>query len=156
MALKRKYGAFGTIGPARGFKWSEVRCTDGTLNTRRYMRRRYRRSGVLLNRLRRAIKRDHPDARVSIVVNSWYRSPSYNASIGGAQFSQHVAGRATDIKVYIVKDGKSRQLTPEAVASYAKRVKAFERGGIGTYSRARGYFTHCDFRPDGPARWHES
>lgn len=154
MALRKKYGAYGKIGPARGFTWSEVRCTDGTLNLRAFMRQRYRRQGKNLNRLRRIIKADHPNAiRIAITVNSWYRSPAYNASIGGAQFSQHVVGRATDIRAFIVKRSGTEQLDPYEVAKYAARVKAFRQGGIGVYDRKHGNFTHVDHRPNGPARW---
>jgi len=34
----------------------------------------------------------------SILVNSWYRPPDVNAEVGGAPNSQHIYGRAVDIR----------------------------------------------------------
>ena len=148
---KPRYGLFGSVGPARGFTWGEVRCTDGSLPLTLTMRRRYRRQARNLNRLRKAAAKQHgvrqPYAHVSISVNSWYRSPSFNESIGGAPFSQHVQGRATDINVRVF----GKVLSPVEVAAIAGRaVPAFSRGGIGVYPG----FCHVDHRPNGPARWH--
>lgn len=164
MALRPKYGPYGTVGPGRGFTWAEVRSTDGVLPTDYTSRIRFARQAVYLNRMRRKIREAHGGAtaveRVSISVNSWYRSPAYNKKIGGATNSQHVAARATDINVSVVfrkVAGKPRRRTkllpPTVVAKYAAQVRAFRNGGIGTYDRAHGYFTHLDHRPNGPARW---
>lgn len=71
------------------------------------------------------------------VINSGYRTPEYNAKIGGAASSQHVKGKATDI----VCKGTS----PLEVAMYAE---AIGMGGIGLYND----FTHVDTR-EGKARW---
>lgn len=76
-----------------------------------------------------------------IKINSGFRCPAYNASIGGASNSQHIQGRAADCVV----DG----MTPEEVAEAAKRIAAFYSGGIGLYKG----FTHLDVRAMGPARW---
>ena len=38
-----------------------------------------------------------------VVINSGYRTPAYNKTIGGAEFSQHLYGRAADIVVEGVK-----------------------------------------------------
>lgn len=147
--MRPKYGMFGTVGPARGFTWDEVRCTDGSLPKSRKMRWRFNRQARLLNKLRERISRENGGKPVRIVVNSWYRSPAYNQSIGGATQSQHVEGRATDIQVFV----GLRQVAPWRVAIIAAGVKAFERGGIGWYNKSHGYFTHVDHRPNGPARW---
>lgn len=32
-----------------------------------------------------------------LIVNSWYRSPKYNALVGGKRTSQHIRGEAVDI-----------------------------------------------------------
>ena len=155
----RKYGAYGKIGPARGFTWDEVRSGDGVLPGARYLRRRFRRQGRLLNKLRREVRKQYGGAskvkRVRIDVNSWYRTGAYNATLpGAARFSQHVAGRATDINVTVIyHSGSTTRLRPYDVASIAERVRGFARGGIGVYDKAHGYFTHLDHRPDGPARW---
>jgi uncharacterized protein YcbK (DUF882 family) len=153
---KPRYGLYGAVGPARGFTWNEVRCTDGTLDLSLTMRRRYRKQARNLNRLRKAVAKKYgllqPYTQVSIIVNSWYRSPNFNASIGGAKFSQHVQGRATDLNIVVTtRSGKRVRLSPGEVAEIAGRsVPAFTLGGIGTYPG----FCHVDHRPNGPARWH--
>ena len=73
----------------------------------------------------------------SVTINSAYRTPAYNASIGGASESQHMEGRAADIVISGV--------TPQAVATYAN---ALGMGGIGIYKT----FTHVDTRAV-RARW---
>jgi len=151
---KPRYGLYGTVGPARGFTWDEVRCTDGSLPLSLAMRRRYRKQARNLNKLRKAVAKQYglttPYTQVSIVVNSWYRSPDFNASIGGAKFSQHVQGRATDLNIFVVHRAKRIRLAPDTIAEIAGRsVPAFSKGGIGVYSG----FTHLDHRPNGPARW---
>lgn len=154
MARRPRYGSFGTVGPARGFTWSEVRCTDGTLPRGVRMRRRFRRQARLLNRLRNRIARKYgiPATNVSIIVNSWYRSPNYNARIGGARYSEHVEGRATDVQIYVrLRNGRRVKLAPSYVGKLAARyVPAFQRGGIGVYTRSG--FTHLDHRGY-TARW---
>lgn len=150
--MKRKpYGSYGTIGPAPGFTWAEVRCTDGSLPLSPIMRRRYALQGRYLNQLRSVIAKAYkvPSGRVSITVNSWYRSPSYNQRIGGARWSQHVEGKATDIVVRVRRrQGDTVRLAPDFVALMAAKVPAFRNGGIGVYPS----FTHVDHRR-GKARW---
>lgn len=145
-----KYGINGTVGPAVRFTWSEVESGDGVQPTGDIKRRTVEQAR-LLNKLRKHIAKHYRMrfSDVSININSWYRSPSYNASIGGARFSQHPQGRATDITV----DVGSRRLSPRKVAELAEGVPAFRNGGIGWYDEAHGNFTHVDHRPDGPSRW---
>lgn len=75
--------------------------------------------------------------KISITINSWYRDPVTNASVGGASRSQHLYAKAADILVYA--DG-------ELVNS--RTVQALARqfgwsGGIGLHPR----FTHLDHGP---------
>lgn len=78
-----------------------------------------------------------------IKINSGYRSPIYNKSVGGAKYSQHLLGKAADIRIEglsprevygiigeLIKDGRMRQ------------------GGLGKYNS----FTHYDIRGT-KARW---
>ncbi len=148
--IKPKYGVNGTVGPAVRFTWSETYCTDGSESPKSHKTRivyQARQLDALRKLMANHYKVKFSD--VSIDVNSWYRSPAYNKSIGGAKFSQHVESRATDIMVYV----KGEKVSPHKVAEFAEAVPAFRSGGIGWYDKDHGSFTHVDHRPDGPARW---
>lgn len=74
-------------------------------------------------------------------INSAYRTPAYNASIGGSPNSQHCKGLAADIVISGVD--------PIRIALYLSSLPYFaKRGGIGYYSRAQvtGGFVHVDVR----------
>lgn len=66
-----------------------------------------------------------------IVVTSGYRCPQHNKAVGGVKNSQHVEGKAADIKVR----GKS----PDEVARAAKAV------GF-TFTKIYPTWTHVDIR----------
>ena len=79
----------------------------------------------------------------TVTINSAYRSPSYNSKIGGAKYSQHLTGNATDITV--------KGYTPDQVADIIEgliRIDAIEEGGVGRYNT----FTHYDRRGN-KTRW---
>lgn len=71
----------------------------------------------------------------AVTINSGYRTPDYNAKVGGVAHSQHCYGTAADI---VVK-GK----TPTQVAAYAREIMP-DWGGVGIY--AKQGFTHIDVR----------
>ena len=73
----------------------------------------------------------------SVTINSGYRTPNYNAKVGGVAHSQHCYGTAADI---VVK-GKS----PSQVAAYAREIMP-DWGGVGIY--AKQGFTHIDVRAE--------
>ena len=75
----------------------------------------------------------------SVTITSAYRTPTHNKAVGGTAYSQHLYGRAADIKV--------KDVSPKKVAAYAETLLK-NRGGIGTYST----FTHIDVRAT-KARW---
>lgn len=75
----------------------------------------------------------------SVTITSAYRTPTRNKAIGGATYSQHLYGRAADIKV--------KGIAPKKVSAYAETLLK-NRGGIGTYST----FTHIDTRAT-KSRW---
>ncbi|MDO4782631.1 MAG: D-Ala-D-Ala carboxypeptidase family metallohydrolase [Capnocytophaga felis] len=79
----------------------------------------------------------------NIVINSGYRSPSYNKRVGGAPKSQHLLGKAADITI--------TGMTPKQVAQAIEKLIAqgkMKQGGIGIYKT----FTHYDIRGV-KARW---
>lgn len=75
----------------------------------------------------------------AVTINSAYRTPQYNAKVGGVAHSQHCYGTAADI---IVKGQK-----PAAVAAYARQLMP-DWGGVGIYNT----FTHIDVR-EAKADW---
>ena len=79
----------------------------------------------------------------SITINSGYRSPEHNASIGGVSNSQHVLGKAADIVI----DGMKPSDT-YALIEYLNDKGVIKIGGLGSYNT----FTHVDIR-EKTARW---
>jgi uncharacterized protein YcbK (DUF882 family) len=75
----------------------------------------------------------------AVTITSAYRTPGKNKAVGGTTYSQHLYGRAADIKVSGV--------SPKKVAAYAETLLK-NKGGIGTYST----FTHIDTRTT-KSRW---
>lgn len=73
------------------------------------------------------------DALGALVINSGYRSPAYNASVGGASASRHMYGDAFDI------DPVSATLTQLEAECYARGA-----GYVGMYVS----HVHCDWRDD--------
>lgn len=72
-----------------------------------------------------------------IIINSAYRCSLRNSQVGGSPNSQHLLGKAVDIRV--------NGMSPVQVAAVAERIGF---GGIGIYSN----FVHVDTRI-GKARW---
>ena len=77
----------------------------------------------------------------AVTINSGYRTPQYNTTVGGVTDSQHCYGTAADITVKGQK--------PAAVAAYARQLMP-DWGGVGVYSQ-KG-FTHIDVR-EAKADW---
>jgi uncharacterized protein YcbK (DUF882 family) len=77
----------------------------------------------------------------AVHVLSGYRCPKHNRRVGGASDSQHVLGRAADIRIH--------GLTLQQMYDLAESVADFARGGIGVYDRG---FLHVDVRGH-RARW---
>ena len=81
--------------------------------------------------------RDH--FKMPVVINSAYRTPTYNKKVGGVNASQHIRGAAADISVKGVSSAK--------VYEYLNGLYP-DKYGIGRYQT----FTHIDTRPN-KARW---
>lgn len=81
-----------------------------------------------------------------VTITSGYRTPAHNAVVGGAKSSQHLLGRAADIRVPGV--------SVEDVAAYAESLMP-DWGGVGRYpvkaGRATGW-VHVDTRAN-KSRW---
>jgi zinc D-Ala-D-Ala carboxypeptidase len=83
------------------------------------------------------ILRNH--LRAPFMILSAYRSPEYNARVGGAPLSQHMQGRAFDVN-----------MTGHDPREFVNAARHFGFHGIGQYPEQN--FVHIDTRPD-PAAW---
>lgn len=119
---------------APDFKVRELRCRDGS-------------DTVMVDETLTVVLqciRDHFGKPVTIT--SGYRTAAHNAKVGGSKSSQHLLGRAADIRVAGV--------SVEDVAAYAESLMP-DWGGVGRYpvkaGRATGW-VHVDTRPT-KSRW---
>jgi uncharacterized protein YcbK (DUF882 family) len=79
----------------------------------------------------------------SLDLTNAYRCKLHNADVGGSTSSQHLLGKAADIK--------SKKLKPSEIAAIVDglmKSERFKAGGVGRYNT----FTHVDIRGS-IARW---
>ena len=108
------------------FKIEEFACKDGTKVPEEY----YDNVQELMDNL--DILREH--LGYPIIINSGYRTPEYNKSVGGAKKSQHLTASAADIRLNV---------TPSVVQKSIKKLMNdgdMKKGGLGIYNT----FTHYD------------
>lgn len=128
--------ASASVPASSNFSVTEFDCNDGTPVPEEY----YTNLQELMSNLE--VLRAELDGN-SITVNSGYRSPSYNESVGGASNSQHKYAKAADIVV----SGYSPGLVHTTIARLIREGK-MKQGGLGRYNT----FTHYDVRGS-QARW---
>jgi len=76
----------------------------------------------------------------AMVVNSGRRCQTHNENVGGKPKSQHLLGKAADIRVPV-------GLTSESLAAFARELATFH--GIGLYNT----FVHLDVRDGARFEW---
>jgi uncharacterized protein YcbK (DUF882 family) len=120
-------------GPSPHLSWAELACRNAERTPYPSHWRESR--AVQLAAVFEAIRAECDNQ--PIVVSSAYRTPVYNRSIGGARHSQHVEGRALDLK------------PPKGmgIAEFYRRIRALADrldaiGGLGRYRT----FVHVDTR----------
>lgn len=74
-----------------------------------------------------------------VIINSAYRTASHNKKVGGTEYSQHLYGKAADIKI--------SGISPSKIAAYTETLLP-NTGGIGLYQT----FCHIDTRNE-KSRW---
>lgn len=116
----------------KNFAVSELACKDGTPVPKDL----YDNAKAICERAQ--VLRDFLGS--ALLVNSGYRTPAYNAKIGGADKSWHLQAGALDLRA----PGWSAELLAEVYEGLI-RIKAVPDGGLGKYDT----FIHIDI---GPAR----
>lgn len=121
-------------GPSSHLSWAEMACKDGTPYPEAWRSTRAKELAAAFEALRLAVG-------LPIVVLSCFRTEAHNAAIGGARNSQHVQGRALDLR----PPTGWRVLDLAAVAREIVEIR-----GLGLYAT----FLHIDVRPtDRRAVW---
>lgn len=120
-------------GPSRHLTWRELACKDGTAYPAEFITDgRAGRLAAVFEAIRASC------GHQPLTVLSAYRSPAHNRTVGGARHSQHVQGRALDLR------------PPQGwtVTQFHQRIKELvpalpELKGLGKYAT----FVHVDIRP---------
>lgn len=107
---------------SKHFKAKEFRCKEGN----EYM--------LICKELIEVLETIREHFNAPVIINSGYRTPSWNSKVNGAPNSYHCKGMAADI---VVKGHSSRE-----VAKYADSI--MEQGGVIRYTN----FTHIDVREE--------
>ena len=110
---------------SESFRVREFACKDGSDEV------------IIDNRLVNYLQRIRNWAGAPLIISSGYRTPSYNAKIGGASHSKHTKGMAADIYV------KGREKSIYEIAKYAEAI-----GILGIERNEDSNYVHVDTRTD--------
>ena len=136
---------FSKVSP--NLTWEELRCSD----TAEYPVRWRTTRAVVLAAEFEAVRELYGEA---LVVNSGYRTPTYNTRIGGAAKSQHVEGRALDL-MPLWKDQHTSAAVKRLWAAAAERAShpssklrglGFSQWGVHMDTRPSATLVTWDFR----------
>jgi|TARA_R110000765_G_scaffold113976_2_gene206545 uncharacterized protein YcbK (DUF882 family) len=119
--------------PSKHLSWSELACKDGTPYPLALRATRLRDLVGAFEAIRAGC------GGLPIGVNSAYRTPSHNRKIGGARKSQHLQGRALDLRP---PNGWTVARFHTYIRDHVPAVR-----GLGRYRS----FVHIDVRPG--RRW---
>jgi uncharacterized protein YcbK (DUF882 family) len=126
-------------GPTLHLSWKELACHNGTEYPEQWRDNRAIQLGEVFELIRSAC------GNKPLTVLSAYRTPTYNALIGGAKNSQHIQGRAIDLRP------PSHMSVDEFYSIIRGLAKTSAIRGIGKYKT----FVHVDIRPgDHLALWY--
>jgi uncharacterized protein YcbK (DUF882 family) len=118
--------------PSPHLSWKELACKDGTPYPQEWRNNR----AIILAELFEHIRKECGNK--PIIVCSAFRTASHNLSIGGARYSQHLQGRALDLK-----HTRMNNIDFYTVIRELTRSKTTACRGIGRYLT----FVHVDIRP---------
>lgn len=104
---------------SKNFKVKEFACNDGSDTI------------YIDNQLVWYLQKIRDNYGKAVIINSAYRTSSYNKKVGGATNSYHIKGMAADIRI--------NGVSPKTLAAYAKSIGI---KGVGTYKN----FVHVDTR----------
>lgn len=121
--------------PSPHLSWAELACKDGTPYPLEWRATRARDLGIVFERIRAIYGRP-------IAVLSAYRTPAHNRKVGGAPHSQHVQGRALDLRPPKGVSVAAFQRAVRKLADDMVREGHDLIGGIGYYPT----FVHVDIR----------
>lgn len=127
-----------SANPSKYVSWKELACKDGTEYPYKWRLTRLPQLVAAFETIRAAF------GNKPIIILSAYRTSKYNRKIGGALRSQHIEGRALDLKP---PTGITVNEFFEVIKKFAPDLKI---GGIGRYPT----FVHIDTRPGRLVVWH--
>jgi uncharacterized protein YcbK (DUF882 family) len=119
-------------GPSRHLTWKELQCNDGTPYPQKFIH-----DGRVFQLATAFEDIRHLCGDKPIAILSAYRTKEHNRKVGGAPNSQHMQGRALDLRP------PKGMTVMEFYRLIHANTKEFGINGIGLYKT----FVHIDIRP---------